>query len=75
MPTPKTTKGKDRRVAFEVPEEIDADYNKIAEKLRTSKGGLGAISALFVIPKLKSGELVYLNGEIIPNPHPPKAAA
>jgi hypothetical protein len=62
------------RVAFEVPEDIAPDYDKIAEKLRTTKGGLGAIAARYLVPKLKSGELVYCNGEIVPNPHLANAA-
>jgi hypothetical protein len=57
---------KDKRVAFEVPAEIAADFESVRKTLKTTKGGLGATAARFVIPLLKQGKLVSLNGEIVP---------
>lgn len=65
--TPNTAQ-KDERVSVELPDEIAPDFRVLVHKLKTTKGGLGALAIRFVIPKLKNGELVSLNGEIVPNP-------
>lgn len=59
---------KDLRVSVEVPDDIVPDFDALVKKLGTTKGGLGALAVRFVIPALKRGELVQLNGEIVPNP-------
>lgn len=57
---------KDKRVSVLLPDEIAADFEQMAEKMRMSKGGLGALAIEFVVPKIKRGELVNMNGELIP---------
>jgi hypothetical protein len=50
-------------------------YKKVtdlADKLRTSRGGFCELAVEFVLPKLESGELVQLNGKLVPKE---KAAA
>lgn len=63
---PRTNPAKDKRVAFEVPAEIAPDFAAIASELKVSNAGLGTLAARFVIPLLKAGKLVNINGTLVP---------
>ena len=51
---------------MELPDEIVGDFETVRQNLRTSKGGLGALALEFAIRKLKAGELISLNGKLVP---------
>ena len=64
---PEKDEPKDKRISVLLEdEELARDVQEIAEKLRSSKGGLGALALEFVIPRIKSGELASLNSKLVP---------
>jgi hypothetical protein len=63
MPKPEQTK--DKRVSVIVPPEMEKDYAALVAKLRTTKGGLAELAVRFAVPRIKSGKLVSLNGDLV----------
>ena len=53
-------------IQINTSEEVYKKTSKIAEKLRTSRGGLGELALEFALPKIESGELVFMNGKLLP---------
>ena len=39
---------------------------RLADKLRTSRGGFCELAVEFVLQKIESGELIQLNGKFVP---------
>lgn len=54
------------------PIQVNSDialYEKVstvAKRLRTSRGGFCEIALEFILPKLESGELIFVNGKFVP---------
>lgn len=59
---------KDKRVAFEVPPEIEKEYEAIAKQIGTNRAGLAALAAKFAVVNLKAGRLVRLNNDLVERP-------
>lgn len=64
----KQRKAKDTRVGFDVPAEIRSDFANAKKQLGVSSAKLAELATQFIIPRVKRGELVNLNGELVQNP-------
>jgi len=64
----------DKRISVELPDEIAGDFETVRKNLRTSKGGLGALAIEFAVRAVKAGELISLNGKLVPVSSISKAA-
>jgi len=59
---------KDKRVSVVVPPELEKDFDQLVSKLRTTKGGLAELALRFVVPQIKAGKLVSMNGDLVKTP-------